>query len=203
VLAGLALVLLAGCGGGERHLTTNTIDPLASHKQDGRLVQVTGPSGCTRGERVSITVAVRQPATAAQIRPRAVVSCCGPWSGFWLATSRNAMAQSSWRDNPVSANVERVMTRTDRIVIAAFVLAVAVAVGTVVVAVRSPGGQTRTLTRSTFMSRSRKTSGQRPWLQSHTWAPCSRGTRMSRAGTPRSALRWSCGALAGPVFRGD
>jgi hypothetical protein len=54
VVAGLALVLPAGVEAASAIITTNTLDPLASHKQDGRLVRVTGPSGCTRGERVSI-----------------------------------------------------------------------------------------------------------------------------------------------------
>jgi pimeloyl-ACP methyl ester carboxylesterase len=73
VLVGLAALLPSGAETASAYISANTIDKLATHKNDGRLVRVTGPIGCTRGERVSIRVAVSQPATAARARSR--------WSG--------------------------------------------------------------------------------------------------------------------------
>jgi hypothetical protein len=77
MLACLAVVLLAGTEAANAIIATNTIDGLATHKRDGRLVRVTGPIGCTLGERVSITVAVSQPATAARARSRWRRRCTG------------------------------------------------------------------------------------------------------------------------------
>jgi hypothetical protein len=51
-------------------IASNTIDELATYRQDGGLVRATGPIGCTLGERISIRVAVRQPATAPRARRR-------------------------------------------------------------------------------------------------------------------------------------
>ena len=77
VVAGLAVVLLGGGEAANAFIATNTIDELATHKKDGRLVRVTGPIGCTQGERVSITVGIRQPATAARARSRWKGRCTG------------------------------------------------------------------------------------------------------------------------------
>ena len=77
VALGLAVVMLAGADAASAFLSANTIDELATHKKHGRLVRVTGPIGCTRGERVSISVGVRQPATAARARNRWKGRCTG------------------------------------------------------------------------------------------------------------------------------
>jgi pimeloyl-ACP methyl ester carboxylesterase len=65
---GLVIVLLSGADAASAYLSGNTIDDLATHKKHGRLVRVTGLIACTRGERVSIRVTVRQPATAGRAR---------------------------------------------------------------------------------------------------------------------------------------
>jgi hypothetical protein len=78
VLVGLAVVLLlSGADAARAYVSANTIDEPATHKNDGRLLRVTGPIGCTRGERVSIRVAVSQPATAARARSRWKGRCTG------------------------------------------------------------------------------------------------------------------------------
>ena len=66
VVVGLAVVLLSGAEAASAFISANTIDERATYKERGRLVRVTGPITCTRGERVAIRVAVRQPATAAR-----------------------------------------------------------------------------------------------------------------------------------------
>jgi hypothetical protein len=38
----------------------NTIDKQATYEQDGAQVRASGPIGCTRGERITIRVSVRQ-----------------------------------------------------------------------------------------------------------------------------------------------
>jgi pimeloyl-ACP methyl ester carboxylesterase len=77
VLAGLAALLLSGADAASAFIAANTIDELATHKNDGRLLRVTGPIGCTRGERVSIRVTVTQRATGARARSRWRGRCTG------------------------------------------------------------------------------------------------------------------------------
>jgi hypothetical protein len=87
VVAGVAVALLAGAEAASALIATNTIDELATHKADGRLVRVTGPIACMRGERVSIRVVVRQPATAARARKRWKGRCTGEVQ-HWQITAR-------------------------------------------------------------------------------------------------------------------
>jgi pimeloyl-ACP methyl ester carboxylesterase len=72
----LAVAMLGGADA-SAFLSANTIDDLATHEKRGKLVVVTGPIRCTRGERVSISVVVRQPATAARARNRWKGRCTG------------------------------------------------------------------------------------------------------------------------------
>jgi len=74
---GLVVVMLGGADATSAFLSANTIDDLATHEKHGKLVVVSGPIGCTRGERVSITVRVSQPATAARARNRWKGRCTG------------------------------------------------------------------------------------------------------------------------------
>jgi len=76
VVVGLAAVLLSGADA-SAFLAANTIDELATHRRDGTLVRVTGPIACTRRERIAISVAVSQPATAARARSRWQSRCTG------------------------------------------------------------------------------------------------------------------------------
>jgi pimeloyl-ACP methyl ester carboxylesterase len=68
LVVGLAVTLLFGAQSASAFITANTIDGRATYKERGRLVRVTGPIACTRGERIAIRVAVSQPATRAQSR---------------------------------------------------------------------------------------------------------------------------------------
>ena len=74
---GLAVVLLFGAEAASAFIAANTIDERATYEKHGRLLRVSGPIACTRGERVAIRVAVRQPATAARARNRWKGRCTG------------------------------------------------------------------------------------------------------------------------------
>ena len=87
VVVGLAVALLTGAEAASAFLSANTIDERAAYKAHGTLIRVTGPIACTRGERVSIAVVVRQPATAAQARDRWNSRCTGKVQR-WEATAR-------------------------------------------------------------------------------------------------------------------
>jgi hypothetical protein len=87
LVVALAVALLAGAGAASAGIASNTIDELATHKRGGGLVRVTGPIGCAQGERVSIRVAVRQPATAARARRRWRGRCTGEVQ-HWEVTAR-------------------------------------------------------------------------------------------------------------------
>jgi pimeloyl-ACP methyl ester carboxylesterase len=77
LVVGLAAVLLSGADSASAFISANTIDERAGYRKGGGLVRVTGPVRCTRGERVSIGVAVRQRATAAGARGRWKGRCRG------------------------------------------------------------------------------------------------------------------------------
>jgi pimeloyl-ACP methyl ester carboxylesterase len=76
VVVGLGAVLLSGADA-SAFVSANTIDELATYRKPGRLVRVTGPIACTRGERVAIRVAVTHSATAARARSRWKRRCTG------------------------------------------------------------------------------------------------------------------------------
>jgi pimeloyl-ACP methyl ester carboxylesterase len=77
ITLGLVVVMLGGADAPSAFVSGNTIDDLATHKKHGRLVRVTGPIRCTRGERISIRVSVTQPATRARARGRWKGRCTG------------------------------------------------------------------------------------------------------------------------------
>jgi pimeloyl-ACP methyl ester carboxylesterase len=77
LVVSLAALLLFGADPASAFVSANTIDEQATYRKDGRLLRVTGPVACTPGERVSIRVAVRQPATAARARGRWRGRCSG------------------------------------------------------------------------------------------------------------------------------
>jgi pimeloyl-ACP methyl ester carboxylesterase len=74
---GLVVVLLSGAEAASAFIAANTIDEHAAYKKHGRLLRVSGPISCTSGERISIRVTVRQPATAARARERWKGRCTG------------------------------------------------------------------------------------------------------------------------------
>jgi pimeloyl-ACP methyl ester carboxylesterase len=77
VVVGLAVVLLSGAEVASAFISGNTIEEHATSKARGTLMHVTGPIACTRGERVAISVAVRQPAPATRARGRWKGRCTG------------------------------------------------------------------------------------------------------------------------------
>jgi hypothetical protein len=85
VVAAVAVTVLAGAEAANALIATNTIDELATHKRDGRLVRATGPIACTRGERIAITATVRQAAARARSRWRG--RCTGAVQ-HWRITGR-------------------------------------------------------------------------------------------------------------------
>jgi hypothetical protein len=66
---------LALCAAPAAHagVALNTIDDLATYRDEGALVRATGPIGCTRGERITITARISQATTGAVAR--------GSWTG--------------------------------------------------------------------------------------------------------------------------
>ena len=71
-LAGLILAPIAFA-----RVATNTIDPVATITDDGRLVIATDPLTCTRGERAFLRVTVSQRATGAVAEGRSRIVCTG------------------------------------------------------------------------------------------------------------------------------
>jgi pimeloyl-ACP methyl ester carboxylesterase len=86
VVFGLAVVLFPGADA-IAYISLNTIDEVAAYKEYGRVVRTTGPIACTRGERVTIGVAITQPATAARARGRWRGRCAGEVQ-HWLVEAR-------------------------------------------------------------------------------------------------------------------
>jgi hypothetical protein len=77
MVVGLAVAMLLGTDAASAFITANTIDGQATYKDDGARVRVTGPIGCTRSERVSISVTVRQSASGARARGTWKSRCSG------------------------------------------------------------------------------------------------------------------------------
>lgn len=77
IAVGLAIVLLTAAGAASAFVSANTIDRQATLRADGERVRVTGPIGCSAGERVSIGVTVTQGATEAPARRRWTARCTG------------------------------------------------------------------------------------------------------------------------------
>ncbi len=60
----LAALLLTAAEPASAFVTANTIDRHTTSTRAGAQLRVTGPIGCTPGERIAIAVTVTQPATA-------------------------------------------------------------------------------------------------------------------------------------------
>ncbi len=58
-------------------ITANTVDPVARVTDHGRHLIVTGPIGCTEGERAYLRVTVTQRTTGAVAEGRTLVTCTG------------------------------------------------------------------------------------------------------------------------------
>jgi hypothetical protein len=72
ILVGVCLAPLTFAG-----VALNTIDPVAIVTDHGRHIIVTGPMACTAGERASLRVTVRPPATAPVAGGRTRMTCTG------------------------------------------------------------------------------------------------------------------------------
>jgi hypothetical protein len=97
LVVGLAVARLLGAEAASAFISANTIDQLATYRQGGTLVRVTGPISCTRGERVAIRVAVRQPAAGASTRGRWKGRCTGEVQHISLAVRWRSCASVSIR----------------------------------------------------------------------------------------------------------
>ena len=96
VVVGLAVVLLCVAEAASALITGNTIDEHSTYTKRGTLVRVSGPIACTRGERVAIRVAIRQPVTAARARDRWQGRCTGEvqhWQ-VWARARRGTRFES-------------------------------------------------------------------------------------------------------------
>jgi hypothetical protein len=80
-LASAAIVLsLIGAFAAPRafaRITANTIDPVATVTDHGRLLIVTGPIGCAENEKAYLRVTVTQRATEAVAEGRTLLTCTG------------------------------------------------------------------------------------------------------------------------------
>ena len=84
---GLAVVLLCGAEAASAFLTANTIDGRATYEKHGRLVRVSGPIACTRGERISIRVTVTPAGDRGPRAERWKSRCTGKLQ-HWQVTAR-------------------------------------------------------------------------------------------------------------------
>ena len=73
-LAGTAVCVAPAAQAG---VSLNTIDDHATHTRNGAQARASGPIGCTRHERITIRVRVRQPATGARARGIWTAACTG------------------------------------------------------------------------------------------------------------------------------
>jgi hypothetical protein len=73
----LSLVGAFGAPTAFARVTANTIDPVATVTDQGRQLIVTGPIGCTTGERAYLRVTVTQRATGAVAEGRTLLTCTG------------------------------------------------------------------------------------------------------------------------------
>jgi hypothetical protein len=98
----VAIAALAGalavCVAAAAHagIALNTIDDRATHARNGAQVRTSGPIACTQGERVTIRVGVRQPATGARARGNWTATCTGEVQ-HWKVRAR-ARTQARFSD---------------------------------------------------------------------------------------------------------
>ena len=87
----LAALLLTAAEPASAFISANTIDRHTTSTRAGAQLRVTGPIGCTPGERIAIAVTVTQPATGAQARKRWKGRCTGELQHWQVrARTRNA-----------------------------------------------------------------------------------------------------------------
>ena len=82
-------------------LTQNTIDPLATVTDNGRHLIVTGPIGCTEGERAHLRVTVTQRTTGATAEGRTLVTCTGAIQQWEVHAS--IQSRETFQEGPATA----------------------------------------------------------------------------------------------------
>lgn len=82
-------------------ITANTIDPTAGVTDHGRHVIVTGPLGCTAGERAYLRVTVTQRTTGAVAEGRTLVACTGGTSQWTVHAS--VQDEETFEEGPATA----------------------------------------------------------------------------------------------------
>jgi hypothetical protein len=82
-------------------VTANTIDPVATVADHGRLLIVTGPIECTGSERAYLRVTVTQHATGAVAEGRTLVTCTGGIQQWEIHAS--AQGAETFEEGPATA----------------------------------------------------------------------------------------------------
>jgi hypothetical protein len=82
-------------------VTANTIDPVATVTDHGRHLIVTGPAGCTEGERAYLRVTVTQHATGAVAEGRALITCTGGTQQWEVQAS--VQGRETFEEGPATA----------------------------------------------------------------------------------------------------
>ena len=81
-------------------ITANTIDPVANVTDHGRHLIVTGPLGCTEGERSYLRVTVTQRATGAVAEGRTLITCTGATQRWKIHAS--VQGEETFEEGPAS-----------------------------------------------------------------------------------------------------
>jgi len=107
----LVVMMLGGADAASAYISATTIDEQATAKEHGRLVRVSGPIRCTRGERVSIGVTVSQRATATRARNRWKGRCTGEVHGKPVAAADVCFTVNNLGD-PIPSTVRGTLFRS-------------------------------------------------------------------------------------------
>ena len=99
IFSSLALLILAPVA--IARIVKNTIDPLATITDRGRLVTVTGPISCTRGEQVFLRVTLTQRTTGAFAEGSGRFACTGNDQQWEVHAATQGKA--SFNDGPAIA----------------------------------------------------------------------------------------------------
>jgi hypothetical protein len=82
-------------------VTANTTDPVATVTDHGRHLIVTGPIGCTEGERAYLRVTVSQRATGAVAEGRTLITCTGGTQQWEVNAS--VFGKATFEEGPATA----------------------------------------------------------------------------------------------------
>jgi hypothetical protein len=101
--AALVLTLVGLCTAtkASARITANTTDPVAVVTENGHHVIVTGPIGCSAGERAYLRVTVTQRSTGAVAEGRTRLTCTGDGQRWEVHASTRGM--EAFEDGPATA----------------------------------------------------------------------------------------------------